>query len=229
MRTEVVSAGDPNALHYAVDVLRYDGLVAFPTDTVYGVGAPVFKADVVARLYPLKGRTADKAIAVLIAGLPDLARVAAAVPREAELLAEAFWPGALTLVLPKRPEVPAAVSRFATVGVRVPDLAFTRALLESAGPLAVTSANRSGAPSAVTAEEALAVLDGRIDLLIDGGRCPGGLASTVVDCTATPPRVLRAGPIDDEAIEAALKAPQGDSKGGSKWTDDEGLSAPVSS
>ncbi len=204
MKTEVISAADPNVARYAADVLRYDGLVAFPTDTVYGVGAVVFREAVVSRLYPLKGRSADKAIAVLIGGPEDLGRVAAVVPAEARRLAEVFWPGALTLVLPKRPEVPEAVSRYETVGVRVPDLAVTRALLAAAGPLAVTSANRSGEPAAVTAAEALAVLEGRINLLIDGGPCPGGMASTVVDCTASPPRVLREGPIGAAAIAAAL-------------------------
>lgn len=205
MKTEIIPAADPSAVRYAADVLRHDGLVAFPTDTVYGVGAVAFKAEVVARLYPIKGRSTEKAIAILIGDLADLARVAASVSPEAERLAAAFWPGALTLVVPKRPEVPAAVSPGETVGVRVPDHPVARALLQAAGPLAVTSANKSGEPSAVLSEEVLAALDGRINLLLDGGRCPGGLASTVVDCAVSPPRVVREGPIAAQAIEAALR------------------------
>jgi L-threonylcarbamoyladenylate synthase len=205
MRTEVISAADPNAVRHAADVLRYDGLVAFPTDTVYGVGANLFKGEVVARLYPLKGRSTEKAIAVLIGGPADLDKVAAAVPAEARRLAQVFWPGALTLILPKRPEVPASASPYPTIGIRVPDLPVAQALLEAAGPLAVTSANRSGEPAAVNAEEVLAMLGGRINLLIDGGPSPGGLASTVVDCSASPPRILRPGPIDAAAIAAALE------------------------
>ena len=204
VKTEVVPAADPSAIRYAADVLRHDGLVAFPTDTVYGVGAAAFKGEVVLRLYPLKGRSAEKAIAVLIAGPAELARIAATVSPEVELLAAAFWPGALTLVVPKQEAVPAAVSPTGTVGVRVPNHSVALALLQVTGPLAATSANRSGEPSAVTPGQVLAALDGRIDLLIDGGRCPGGLASTVVDCTLSPPCVLRQGPIGAGSIRAAL-------------------------
>ena len=206
MKTEVVPASNPNAVRFATDVLRHGGLVAFPTDTVYGVGAPVFKGAAVERLYPLKGRSAVKAIAVLIARAADLAQVAADITPEAQLLAAAFWPGALTLVLLKRPEVPPAVSPTPSVGVRQPDHPVALALLRATGPLAVTSANRSGEPSTVTAAEVMAALGDRIDLVIDGGRCPGGVASTVVDCSAPgPPRLLRAGPISEEAIHAAMR------------------------
>jgi L-threonylcarbamoyladenylate synthase len=205
VKTEVVPAADPAAVRHAADVLRHGGLVAFPTDTVYGVGAAAFKSEVVVRLYPLKGRSTEKAIAILIAGPGQLPRIAAAVSPEAELLAAAFWPGALTLVVPKQAEVPAAVSPTETVGVRVPAHPVALALLGAAGPLAATSANRSGEPAAVTPEQVLAAFDGRIDLLIDGGRCPGGQASTVVDCTLSPPRVLREGPIGLAAIQAALR------------------------
>jgi L-threonylcarbamoyladenylate synthase len=159
---------------------------------------------VVARLYPIKGRSADKAIAVLIGNLDDLSKIAAVVPAEAQLLAGAFWPGALTIVVPKRHEVPETVSPAATVGVRMPDHSVTLALLRATGPLAVTSANRSGEPSSVTAEEVLAALGDRIDLLIDGGRCPGGVASTVVDCAVRPPEIVREGPISEEAIRAVV-------------------------
>jgi len=200
----MLPASDPAAIRRAVAVLQRGGLVAFPTDTVYGVGAQVFFGDVVASLYDLKGRPTDKAIAVLIASPADLAGLAASVPPEAERLARAFWPGALTLVIPKRAEVPQAVSRYGTIGVRAPDHPVALALLRAAGPLATTSANPSGEPSALSAEQALAFLDGKIELVLDGGPSPGNLSSTVLDCTASPPRVLRQGPISAAEIRAAL-------------------------
>ena len=205
MKTEVLPASDPNAIRYAADVLRYDGLVAFPTDTVYGVGATAFKHEVVARLYPLKGRSTEKSIAVLVADQAGMNLIADVVSPEAERLAERFWPGAVTLVVVKRPEVPESVSPDPTVAVRVPAHPVALALLAAAGPLAVTSANRSGQPSALTAEEVLEAIGGRIDLLLDGGRSPGRVASTVVDCTVQPPRVLRHGPVSEDEIRKALE------------------------
>ena len=204
MKTEVLPAADPAATRRAVEVLQRGGLVAFPTDTVYGVGAPVFSGEAVARLYTLKGRPLEKAIAVLIGGLADVASLAETVPAEAERLAAEFWPGALTLVFPKRAEAPAEVSPHGTIGVRMPDHPVTLALLRASGPLATTSANWSGEPSAVSAEMALAALNGKIELVLDGGRSPGNLSSTVLDCTVRPPRVLRQGPISEAAIRAAL-------------------------
>jgi len=205
MKTDILSAQAAQALPQAVAVLQRGGLVAFPTDTVYGVGAMAFEAAAVQRLYEVKGRSAEKAIAVLVAGEADLARVARALTPSARTLAHRFWPGPVTLVVPKHPALPEAVSALPTVGVRQPDHAVAQALLALAGPLAVTSANLSGQPSATTAEAVLAQLDGRIDLLLDGGPTPGGVASTVIDCTAEPPKILRLGPIGAAEIEAALK------------------------
>jgi len=204
MKTEVLSASDPNAMRHAADVLRHNGLVAFPTDTVYGVGALAFKAEAVQRLYVVKGRATDKAIAVLVARTADLPKVAQELTPSAQRLARDFWPGPLTLVVPKHPDLPAAVSALPTVGVRFPDHPVARRLLELTGPLAVTSANRSGEPNALTAEEVLAHLSGRVDLLIDGGRAPGGIPSTVVDCTGLAPVILRQGPVSAAEIEATL-------------------------
>ncbi len=204
MKTEVLSASDPNAMRHAADVLRHNGLVAFPTDTVYGVGALAFKAEAVQRLYVVKGRATDKAIAVLVARTADLPKVAQELTPSAQRLARDFWPGPLTLVVPKHPDLPAAVSALPTVGVRFPDHPVARGLLELTGPLAVTSANRSGEPNALTAEEVLAHLSGRVDLLIDGGRAPGGIPSTVVDCTGLVPMILRQGPVSAAEIEATL-------------------------
>jgi L-threonylcarbamoyladenylate synthase len=208
VKTEVLPAADPEAISRAAEVLRRGGLVAFPTDTVYGVGAPVFAAEAVSRLYTLKGRPLEKAIAVLVSGPSDVAGLAASLPPEAERLAAAFWPGALTLVVPKRDQVPEEVSPHGTVGVRMPDHPVSLALLKATGPLATTSANWSGEPSSVTAEQVLAALDGRIDLVLDGGRTPGSLSSTVLDCTASPPRILRQGPISEAQIRQVLTGGQ---------------------
>ena len=204
MKTELLSASDPNALRYAADVLRYNGLVAFPTDTVYGVGALAFRPEPVQRLYTVKGRSTDKAIAVLVGRDTDLANVAAHLTPAARILARRFWPGSITLVVPRHPNLPEAVSALPTVGVRLPDHPFARALMEITGPLAVTSANRSGEPNAATAQEVLEQLTGRIELVLDGGRVPGGVPSTVVDCTGPFAKVLREGPISAAAIEAAV-------------------------
>ena len=204
MKTEVLPASDPNALRYAVDVLRYGGLVAFPTDTVYGVGALAFHREAVMRLYTVKGRSTDKAIAVLIGREADLAQVAADLTPAARRLAAKFWPGSITLVVPKHPHLPEAVSGHPTVGVRMPDHALARQLLALTGPMAVTSANRSGEPNALTAADALAQLAGRIELVLDGGRVPGGVPSTVVACTAATPLVLREGPVTAADIAAVV-------------------------
>ena len=204
MKTEVLSAADPNALRYAADVLRYNGLVAFPTDTVYGVGALAFRPEAVQRLYTVKGRSTDKAIAVLVGRDTDLANVAAHLTPAARILARRFWPGSITLVVPRHPNLPEAVSALPTVGVRLPDHPIARGLLELTGPLAVTSANRSGEPNAATAADVLEQLSGRIELILDGGRVPGGVPSTVVDCTGPFPQVLREGPISAADILAAV-------------------------
>jgi L-threonylcarbamoyladenylate synthase len=204
VKTEILSASDPEALRHATLVLRHSGLVAFPTDTVYGVGAMVFLERAVERLYTVKGRSTDKAIAVLIGRSEDLGKVAVGLSPLAERLAHKFWPGSLTLVVPKHSTIPSVVSPLPSLGVRMPDHAVALRLLERTGPLAVTSANRSGEPSAVTAAEALAQLGGRVDVLLDGGHVPGGIPSTVVDCTGDIPRVLREGPVTATDIEAVL-------------------------
>jgi L-threonylcarbamoyladenylate synthase len=202
--TKILLAGEARSLERAAELLRSGQLVAFPTDTVYGVGAPAFDAASVAAIYVAKGRPPEKAIPVLIADESDLPRITASVPDCARTVIARFWPGALTLVLPKRPDVPEIVSSDATVAVRIPDLDLARALLRLTGPLAATSANRSGQPSPVTAAEVMAQLGGRIAAVLDGGACPGGVPSTVVDCVASPPRVLREGGISIAALRDVL-------------------------
>ena len=194
------------AIATAARILAEGGLVAFPTDTVYGVGAHVFQPDAVERIYVAKIRPRDKAIPILLARADDLPLVAEGITETAWLLAERFWPGGLTLVLPRKDNVPDIVSAGGpTVAVRVPDHPVFLALIAALGaPLAGTSANLSGRPSPVTAQEVEAELGGRIELILDGGRCPGGTPSTVLDLTADPPTILRAGAIGVEEIEAAL-------------------------
>jgi L-threonylcarbamoyladenylate synthase len=202
MNTGILSAQDPLALPYALKILQSGGLVAFPTDTVYGVGALAFDRAAVENIYAAKDRPAEKAIPVLIGDVDDLAKVTAAVPEIALKLAARFWPGPLTLVVPKHPDLPEAISTTPTVGVRIPDNPVARALLRLAGPMAVTSANLSGQPSPSTAQEVFAQLGGRIALILDGGKTPGGVPSTVVNCVGAVPQVLRAGPIPKSEILA---------------------------
>lgn len=204
MKTDILSAQDPEALSRALVILRSGGLVAFPTDTVYGVGALAFDGVAVERIYVAKDRPLEKAIPVLIADLADLAKVTLDVPEAAARLAARFWPGPLTLVVRKRPDLPVTVSAMPTVGVRVPDHPVARVLLRAAGPMAVTSANLSSQPSPSTAQEVYRQLCGRIALIIDGGETPGGIPSTVVDFTGIEPRMLREGPISKDEIQSFL-------------------------
>jgi len=196
----------PEDLAQAIRVLRAGGLVAFPTDTVYGVGAYAWLPEAVEQLYVAKQRPCDRAIPLLIAGVEALPQVAIDVPEAAAILARRYWPGALTLVLRRDPRVPDAVTAGQeTVAVRVPDHPVTQALIAALGaPLAATSANLSGKPAPDTAQGVLAQLDTRIDLILDGGTCPGGIASTIVDLTITPPVILRAGDISPQEITDLL-------------------------
>jgi L-threonylcarbamoyladenylate synthase len=207
MNTLLVATDSPNAIQKALDVLNNGGLVAFPTDTVYGVGALAFDGRAVEAIYAAKDRPVEKAVPVLIGDTADMEKVGLDIPQIAYRLAARFWPGSLTIVIPKKPTLPEAVSATATVGVRVPDHEAARTLLRAAGPMAVTSANISGQPSPSTAEEVFAQLGGRIDLILDGGRTPGGVPSTVVDCTANDLKILREGPLTLEAMRSKLSSP----------------------
>jgi L-threonylcarbamoyladenylate synthase len=203
-RTQVLAADADDAVLTALRHLRTGELVAFPTDTVYGLGALVFDEQAVQSIYVAKGRSEDKAIPVLVGDPLDLEQVASSLSPAARQLADRFWPGPLTIIVQKRPDLPAAVSATGTVGVRLPDHPVARALLKASGPLAVTSANLSGQPSPRTAGEVLQQLDGCLSLILDGGPTPGGTPSTVVDCTGGQPRILRAGPVTLDQIMEAL-------------------------
>lgn len=205
MSSNVISP-DLGGLEAAAARLRAGELVAFPTDTVYGVGAVCWDTDAVAKLYTAKLRSLDKAIPILLADGADLDLVTGSLPDSALRLARHFWPGALTLVVPRGKRVPHSVtSGGETVAVRIPDLALARELIRAAGaPLATTSANVSGRAPALTAGQVADQLGPRIAMILDGGICPGGVASTVVDVTGPVPRILRAGPITEDQILAVL-------------------------
>jgi L-threonylcarbamoyladenylate synthase len=204
IKTELLRADHPVALRHAVDVLQHGGLVAFPTDTVYGLAALPFKADTVEHLFTAKGRSSSRAIAVLIGDLSQIDRVVSNISENARRLMEKFWPGPLTLVVFKHNSLPDILSQNQTVGVRMPDHPVALTLLREVGPLAVTSANLSGSDNAITAQEVQSQLGGRVHLILDGGRSPGGVPSTVVDCTVPELAILRPGPISMDEINKVI-------------------------
>jgi len=203
MQTLRISASKKNWIDQALEVLDSGGTVAFPTDTVYGVGVRVFDLTGIERLYAIKERERTRAIAVLIAETSQLEQIAQT-SKAAVKLAKQFWPGSLTLVLNRQPEVPELLTQGPTVGVRVPNHKTAQKLLATAGPMAVTSANLSGVKNTLNADEVLEQLNGRVDLLVDGGQSPGDKPSTVVDLTGGEPKILREGPISEGEIIAAL-------------------------
>lgn len=204
MKTEVLPATTPNAITSALEVLLSGGLVAFPTDTVYGLGCLAFHEKAIESIYVAKDRPADKAIPVLIGDPSDLSKVADEIPIFAMKLIDRFWPGPLTILIPKKPTLPEAISATSTVGVRIPDHDVARSLLRLAGPMAVTSANISGQQSPTTAYQVFEQLNGRIAMIIDGGETPGGVPSTLVDCTKPEIQILREGPISREHLLNAI-------------------------
>lgn len=209
LETRVLPADDPASLNEAAAVLRAGGLVAFPTETVYGLGADASNAAAVRRIFEAKGRPATNP---LIVHADDIASARVAVsswPRAAAILAERFWPGPLTLVLPRSPIIPDEVTAgLATVGVRIPDCPAARSLLRTFGrPVAAPSANRSTGVSPTEARHVLSDLNGRVELILDGGPTRVGIESTVFDLTSSPPRVLRPGAITAGQLEAVLGEP----------------------
>ena len=195
-------------LKKAAEIIKNGGLAAFPTETVYGLGADAFSPDSARKAYAAKGRPSDNPLIVHIAKTEDIGRVARAVPEEALKLAEAFWPGPLTMVLPKRPELPKETTGgLDTVAVRMPDSEPTLKFIEYSGTaVSGPSANISGRPSPTTWQHVQAVLDGKIDAVICGEPCRGGIESTVLDLTdPSAPVILRPGLITPEMIAAVLK------------------------
>lgn len=201
MKTEIIPA---NEIQAALKILQNGGIMAFPTDTVYGLGALAFNNNAIESIYKAKNRPIEKAIPILIGDLSDIDKIADEIPNMALRFASRFWPGPLTCIVPKKQTLPLAVSATSTVAVRIPDHVDARALLRAAGPMAVTSANISGGQNPSTAQEVYDQLNGHIPLILDGGATQGGIPSTLVDCTGESPMILREGPITLDKLLSVL-------------------------
>lgn len=200
-----IRSDDKAAPQAAREIIRSGGLIIVPTDTVYGIAADMWQENAVRGLYKAKQRPPDKAIPVLLSDTGFLMDIAEQVPASAQILAQTFWPGPLTIIVPRRAEIPEIVSAYDTIGVRIPAHEDTRAVIRACGgALAVTSANLSGEEAPITAEQAAQSLGDSIGLVIDGGTCPGGSASTVVDTSKDTVAIIRQGPISEAMVLEAL-------------------------
>ena len=199
---------DENGLNRAADIILNGGLVAVPTETVYGLAACGLKGEAVAKIYEVKGRPGTRPISLLISDMKQAEKLCRDIPKEAYALAEAFWPGPLTMILKKADCVPDIVTAGGdTVGVRCPDHKLTLKIIDLAdAPLAAPSANPFGKTSPKDFESVLDYFDGKIEGAVDGGRCSVGIESTIVDMTVRPFKILRQGGLDKEKIEDVLKA-----------------------
>ena len=197
---------DKESIAQAADILRRGGLLAIPTETVYGLGANGLDENAVLHIFEAKGRPQDNPLILHIPDASWLTRYCEDVPETAYRLAERFWPGPLTMILKKKPCVPLRTTGgLETVGMRCPDHAVTRAIIEKAGvPVAAPSANTSGRPSCTTAEHVREDMWGKIDGIVDGGPCEVGVESTIIDLTVTPPQLLRPGGLPLESLRDAL-------------------------
>ena len=197
---------DPNAVRDAAAILRRGGLVGIPTETVYGLGADALNEEAVVRIFLAKGRPQDNPLIIHVPDASWLEQYCRDVPPEAYRLAERFWPGPLTMILPRQDIVPLQTTGgLETVGVRCPDHPVTLAIIRAAGvPIAAPSGNTSGRPSPTTAAHMIEDMDGKIDGIVDGGPCTVGVESTIIDLTVTPPRLLRPGGLPLEALEEVL-------------------------
>ncbi len=196
---------DERKIKVAARLILEGKLVAFPTETVYGLGADALNENAVRRIFEAKGRPADNPLIVHIADFNDLKKLAREVPREAKLLARRFWPGPLTLVLPKREDVPPVTTGgLDTVAVRMPAHEIALALIRASTPVAAPSANISGRPSPTLAEHVVEDFYGRIECIIDGGETPLGVESTVIDLSSERPTLLRPGALPLEEIEKVI-------------------------
>ncbi len=204
MKTRIITQNNNSAFEEVLNTIRSGGVVALPTDTVYGIACSVTDPKAIQSLYEIKIRESIKAIPVLIADLDQIEQVASRLNEHALKLAKSFWPGALTIIVEKNGALPGNLTIHPTVGIRIPDHDWLRAIMRETGPLAATSANMSGDSSPSSAEQVLVQLEGRIELIIDGGECKGGISSTVVDCSTDEIVILRKGGISSEEILAAL-------------------------
>lgn len=205
MQTLILPADKPAAIESAVTLLREGEIIAFPTDTVYGLASDAFHAPGIIKLFEAKGRDSNKAISILI-GSSDQARlITSHMTKLARKLTDKFWPGALTIIVPRKESIPELISTTKNVGLRMPDHPVALELLRTFGPLATTSANLTGGSNPQSAIDVFDQLNGRIPLILNGGICPGGIPSTVVDCTGVNPVVLRIGAISEFAIMSAVE------------------------
>jgi L-threonylcarbamoyladenylate synthase len=195
----------------AVNLLKRGGVVAFPTDTVYGLGALPSDVEAVKRIYEVKQRPLSMAMPLLLADAAEIEKVAVNISRAARLLICRYWPGALTLVCEKQDWIPDLVTAGGkTIALRVPDNRIALALIKGTGmPLIGTSANKSGSPSPITADEVKAQIGSKIDYIIDGGTTPLMIESTIVDVTSDPPKIIREGAISRKDIESTISGNQG--------------------
>lgn len=201
MNTHILKTDDPQAIPTAKATLRRGGIIAFPTDTIYGLAADVFTPAAIQRIYTIKGRSKEKAIPVLIGTFDQLLPLVQTIDERALRIINAFWPGPLTLVLQKNERIPTELTDYPTVGLRMPNHSFTLSLLKETGPLATTSANLSGAVNPADVEGVIAQLGEQVDLILDGGPTSGPIASTVVDLSGPEIKILRAGQITLKDIQ----------------------------
>lgn len=204
MQTITLPADNPASIEAALELLNEGEIVAFPTDTVYGLGTNAFYSPGIIKLFEAKGRDANKAIAVLIGEFDQVELLTDDLSQTAQKLISRFWPGGLTIVVPKKKDLPELLSAGSSIGVRMPNHPVALDLLRQFGPLATTSANLSGMNNPHDARDVERQLNKRLPLILDGGRCPGGIPSTVVDCTTEEVRLLRNGIISLDEIEKAL-------------------------
>ena len=206
METLLLCATDANVAELAANYIKTGQLVALPTETVYGLGANGLDPEAVAKIFVTKGRPQDNPLILHIADADQLEKLCHDIPDSAYALAEAFWPGPLTMVLPARDIVPKCTTAgLPTVAVRCPDCEITRKIIRAAGvPVAAPSANISGKPSTTTADHVYHDHNGKIPLIVDGGACRVGVESTIIDLTEKPPRLLRPGGITPEQLTAIL-------------------------
>ena len=205
MKTQVLPVSE-DSIALGGKILREGGLVGMPTETVYGLGANALDPAAVRSIFEAKGRPGDNPLIVHVADTEEIAPLVREIPRAARKLMEAFWPGPMTLILPKAACIPTEVSAgLDTVGIRLPASEAARALIRAAGcPVAAPSGNRSGRPSPTTAQHMLEDMDGRIPLILDGGACEVGVESSVIDATGETPIILRPGGITPEMVEEVL-------------------------
>jgi len=206
MQTQIITSNVKESIALAAECLRRGGLVAFPTETVYGLGADATTREAVSRIFTAKGRPAADPIIVHLADITMLSLVTSKVPEAARQLADTFWPGPLTLILPKSAAIPDIVtSKLPTVAVRMPRNETALALIRAAGvPVAAPSANSFGRPSPTCARHVMDDLGGKIDIILDGGPTPVGIESTVLDMTVSPAVILRPGGVSRESLTAVL-------------------------